>query len=389
VDLAAIPEHSMHQNYQGANLMTSLHKPARRDVVTGLAAAVLSFSLGIAVAPFGAFAQGKTKVGFVYVGPIGDHGWSYQHHQGLEAVKKEFGDKVETTFVENVPEGPDAERVIEQLAQNGNNIIFTTSFGFMNPTIKVAARYPNVKFEHISGFKQADNVATANIRYYEGRYVAGVLAGKLSKSNTVGYIASFPIPEVVMGINAAYLGAKSVNPDVKFKVVWVSTWFDPGKESDAAKALIDQGADVLFQHTDSPAAMKLAEERGVMAVGQASNMQAFGKTAQITAIVNNWAPYYIPRVKAAMDGSWKSGDVWNGLKSGMLSMAAYGPKVTPEAAKAADEAKARIEGGYNVFTGPLNKQDGNAFLKAGEAITDKDLSGMNFYVQGIDGTLPK
>ena len=369
--------------------MTHTHKPARRVVLRAAATAILGLTLGTMTTATAVLAQGKTKVGFVYVGPIGDHGWSYQHHQGLEAVKKEFGDKVETTFVENVPEGPDAERVIEQLAQNGHNIIFTTSFGFMNPTIKVAARYPNVKFEHISGFKQADNVATANIRYYEGRYVAGVLAGKLSKSNTVGYIASFPIPEVVMGINAAYLGAKSVNPNVKFKVVWVSTWFDPGKESDAAKALIDQGADVLFQHTDSPAAMKLAEERGVMAVGQASNMQAFGKTAQITAIVNNWAPYYIPRVKAAMDGSWKTGDVWTGIKSGMLSMASYGPKVTPDAAKAADEAKAKIEGGYHVFTGPLAKQDGSEFLKAGEAISDKDLSGMNFYVQGIDGTLPK
>jgi basic membrane protein A and related proteins len=359
--------------------------PARRAVAQSL---VLT-AIGLGLSPAVVSAQTKTKVGFVYVGPIGDHGWSYQHHQGLEAVKKEFGDKVETTHVENVPEGPDAERVIEQLAQSGHNIIFTTSFGFMNPTIKVAARYPNVKFEHISGFKQADNVATANIRYYEGRYVAGVLAGKLSKSNTIGYIASFPIPEVVMGINAAYLGAKSVNPNVKFKVIWVSTWFDPGKESDAAKALIDQGADVLFQHTDSPAAMKLAEERGVLAVGQASNMQAFGKTAQITAIINNWAPYYIPRVKAAMDGTWKSGDVWNGLKSGMLSMGAYGPKVTPEAAKAADDAKARIEGGAHVFTGPMNKQDGTEFLKAGIAISDKDLSGMNFYVQGIDGTLPK
>jgi basic membrane protein A and related proteins len=369
--------------------MTLSHESARRVVLRAAAVAVLGLTLGTMSVATPALAQGKTKVGFVYVGPIGDHGWSYQHHQGLEAVKKEFGDKVETTFVENVPEGPDAERVIEQLAQNGHSIIFTTSFGFMNPTIKVAARYPNVKFEHISGFKQADNVATANIRYYEGRYVAGVLAGKLSKSNTVGYIASFPIPEVVMGINAAYLGAKSVNPNVKFKVVWVSTWFDPGKESDAAKALIDQGADVLFQHTDSPAAMKLAEERGVMAVGQASNMQAFGKTAQITAIVNNWSPYYVPRVKAAMDGSWKSGDVWTGIKSGMLSMAAYGPKVTPDAAKAADEARVKIEAGYNVFTGPLAKQDGSEFLKAGEAISDKDLSGMNFYVQGIDGTLPK
>jgi basic membrane protein A and related proteins len=322
---------------------------------------------GVATA---AWAQGaKTKVGFVYVGPIGDHGWSYQHHKGLEALKKEFGDKVETT---------------------GNNVIFTTSFGFMNPTLKVAGRAAGTKFEHATGFKQADNVATYNIRFYEGRYVAGVLAGKLSKSNTIGYIASFPIPEVVMGINAAYLGAKSVNPDVKFKIIWVSTWFDPGKEADAAKALADQGADVLFQHTDSPAAMKLAESRGIMAVGQASDMAAFGPNAQITALVNNWGPYYVQRVKAAMDGSWKSGNVWGGLSTGMLTIAPYGKKVTPEAAKLADEAKAKIaSGALHPFTGPLKKQDGTEFLKAGEKMADKDLSGMNFYVQGIDGALPK
>jgi simple sugar transport system substrate-binding protein len=347
-------------------------------------------ALALGLAPHAAQAQGKTKVGFVYVGPIGDHGWSYQHHQGLLAVKKEFGDKVETTHVENVPEGNDAERVIDQLAAQGHTIIFTTSFGFMNPTLKVAAKYPKVKFEHISGFKRADNVATANIRYYEGRYVAGVLAGHASKSGTIGYIASFPIPEVIMGINAAYLGAKSVNPNVKFKIIWVSTWFDPGKEADAAKALIDQGADVLFQHTDSPAAMKTAQERKVFAVGQASNMAAFGKDAQLTALVNNWAPYYVQRVKAAMDGSWKSGDVWAGLGNGMLQIASYGPGVSAAAKAAADAVKDKIaKGEFHPFNGPLKKQDGTEFLKAGEKIKDGDLAGMNFYVQGIEGNLPK
>jgi simple sugar transport system substrate-binding protein len=332
----------------------------------------------------------KTKVGFVYVGPIGDHGWSYQHHQGLLQVKKELGDKVETTHVENVSEGPDAERVIDQLVTAGHDIIFTTSFGFMNPTLKVAERNPKVKFEHISGFKRADNLATSNIRFYEGRYVAGVLAGKMTKSNTIGYIASFPIPEVVMGINSAYLGARSVNPNVKFKIIWVSTWFDPGKEADAAKALADQGADVLFQHTDSPAAMKLAESRGILAVGQASDMAAFGPSAQITAVVNNWGPYYVARVKAAMDGSWRSGDTWGGFSSGMLHMAGYGKKVPADVAKLADEVKAKItKGELHPFTGPLKKQDGTEFLKAGERISDKDLSGMSFYVQGIDGSLPK
>ena len=332
----------------------------------------------------------KTKVGFVYVGPIGDHGWSYQHHQGLQALKKEFGDKLETTHVENVSEGPDAERVIQQLAQSGHNIIFTTSFGYMNPTLKVAKRFPKVKFEHSTGFKRSKNVATYNIRFYEGRYVAGVLAGKMTKSNTIGYIASFPIPEVVMGINAAYLGAKSVNPNVKFKVIWVSTWFDPGKESDAAKALADQGADVLFQHTDSPAAMKLAEQKGISAIGQASNMKSFGPNAQLTALVNNWAPYYISRVKAAMDGSWKSTDTWGGIGAKMLTIAPWGKKVPPDVAKIADKVRDDISSGkFHPFTGPLKKQDGSQFLKAGEVVSDRNLSGMNFYVEGIDGSLPK
>ena len=354
-----------------------------------IAAATVVLAAGAAIT--GAVAQAKkTKVAFVYVGPIGDHGWSYQHHQALLAVQKEFGDKVEATHIENVSEGPDAERVVDQLVQADNDLFFTTSFGFMNPTLKVAARNPKVKFEHVSGFKRADNLATSNIRYYEGRYVAGIMAGKMSKSKTIGYIASFPIPEVVMGINAAYLGAKSVNPDVKFKVIWVSSWFDPGKEADAAKALADQGADVLFQHTDSPAPMKFAEERGILAVGQASNMAAFGPNAQITALVNNWAPYDISRVKAVMDGSWKSGDVWGGLDSGMLTMAPYGKKVPADVAALADAAKAKItKGELHPFTGPLKKQDGTEFLKAGEKIADKDLSGMNFYVQGIDGALPK
>jgi basic membrane protein A and related proteins len=355
-------------------------------LATGLTGAVV----GLAFSATAALAQGKTKVGFVYVGPIGDHGWSYQHHKGLEAVKKEFGDKVETTHVENVAEGPDAERVIDQLAAQGHKLIFTTSFGFMNPTIKVAAKYPDVKFEHISGYKRADNVATANIRYYEGRYVAGILAGKATKSNTIGYIASFPIPEVIMDINAAYLGAKSVNPDVKFKIIWVSTWFDPGKEADAAKALADQGADVLLQHTDSPAAVKFAEERKISAVGQASDMSPFGKNAILTSLVNNWSLHYVRRVKDVMDGTWKTGAVWSGLSTGMLSIAAYGPNVSADAKAAADAAKDKItKGEFHVFTGPLNKQDGTAFLAAGQKIADADLSGMNFYLQGIEGALPK
>ena len=359
----------------------------RRCVVGGMVGAIAALATGLS----GALAQAPPlKVGFVYVGPIGDHGWSYQHHQGLLAVKKEFGDKVETTFVENVPEGPDAERVIDQLASQGHKLIITTSFGFMNPTVKVAAKYPDVKFEHMTGFKQSSNLATANIRYYEGRYVAGILAAKASKTGVIGYIGSFPIPEVVMGINATYLGAKSVNPNIKLKIIWVSTWFDPGKEADAAKALADQGVDIIMQHTDSPAPVKFAEERKIFSVGQASDMKAFGPNAVLTSIVDNWNGYYIGRVKAVLDGSWKSGDVWGGFNTGMLAMGAYGPGVSADSKALADAAKDKIsKGEFHPFTGPLKKQDGSDFLKAGEKIADKDLAGMNFYVEGIDGALPK
>ena len=359
----------------------------RRNMLAALAAAGLALGAGTMVTE----AQlARAKIAFVYVGPVGDHGWTYQHHQGLEALKKEFGARIETTFVENVSEGPDAERVIEQLAAAGNNLIFTTSFGYMNPTVKVAARHPETKFEHATGFKQAPNLATYNARFYEGRYVAGILSAKMTKTNTIGYIGSFPIPEVVMGINAAYLGAKSVNPNIKMKIIWVSTWFDPGKESDAANALIAQGADILMQHTDSPAAMKIAEQKGIFAIGQASNMAAFGPNAQLTSIVDDWNPYYIARVKALLDGTWKSGDVWDGMKEGTVAMAPWSAKVPAEVVKLAETARDGIvKKTLHPFTGPINKQDGSPWLKAGETGSDKDLSSMNFYVEGVDGTLPK
>jgi basic membrane protein A len=349
----------------------------------------VALALGLAMVASGG-AQAQTKVGFVYVGPVGDHGWSYEHNQGRLAVEKEFGDKVKTTYVENVSEGPDAARVIQQLARAGNDIIFTTSFGFMNPTLQVAKRFPKVKFEHATGFKRAANVSTYSARFYEGRHVIGLIAGKMTKTNTVGYIASFPIPEVVRGINAAYLAAKSVNPAVKFKVVWVSTWFDPGKEADAAKALIDQGADVLMQHTDSPAAMQIAEKQGIFAFGQASDMKKFGPNAQLTSIIDDWAPYYIARVKAVMDGTWKSTDTWDGIGPGMVGIAEFSDKIPADvkamAAKARDDIAA---GKLHPFTGPINKQDGSPWLTAGQTAPDGDLAGMNFYVEGIEGSLPK
>jgi len=348
-----------------------------------LAAAALLFSAS-------AFSADPFKVGFVYVGPIGDHGWTYQHNVGRLEVEEAFGDKVQTTIVENVPEGQDAERVIRQLAADGHQLIFTTSFGFMNPTIKVAETFPDVHFEHGTGYKRSDNVATYNARFYEGRYVIGRIAGAMTKSNTIGYIASFPIPEVVRGINSFTMGLRSVNPDAKVKVVWVSTWFDPGKEGDAAKTLVDQGADILTQHTDSPAPLQVAEERGVMAFGQASNMHAFAPNAHLTAIVNNWGPYYVQRTQAAMDGTWSSGDVWDGITAGMIVMAPFNDSSLP--ADVIADAEATVEGiragTLHPFTGPIMDQGGNEVLGAGEVMGDGDMLGMNYFVMGVDGVIP-
>ncbi len=356
-----------------------------KGIMRILAAGAVAAALSVGAAG----AAEKVKVGFVYVGPVGDHGWTYEHDQGRLAVEKAFGDKVETTYVENVSEGPDAARVIQQLAR-GHDIIFTTSFGYMNPTLKVAKRFPKVKFEHATGFKRAPNISTYSARFYEGRTVIGLIAGKMTKTDTIGYIASFPIPEVVRGINAAYLAAKSVNPAVKFKIVWVNTWFDPGKEADAARALIDQGADVLMQHTDSPAAMQISEEKGIFAFGQASDMIKFGPNVQLTSIIDNWGPYYVARVKAVMDGTWNSQDTWDGIGPGMVEMASFSKRIPEDvramAAKARDDIGA---GKLHPFTGPINKQDGSPWLKAGETASDGDLVGMNFYVEGVEGSLPK
>lgn len=348
--------------------------------------AAAAAALALAVVP--AQAE-KLKVGFVYVGPVGDHGWSYQHNQGRLAVEEALGDQVETTFVENVSEGPDAERTIERLAHDGNKLIFTTSFGFMNPTLKVAKKFPDVKFEHATGYKRADNVSTYSARFYEGRYVIGQIAAKMSKTGTVGYIGSFPIPEVVRGINSFMLGAQSVNPDMKVKVVWVNSWYDPGKEADAAKALIDQGADVISQHTDSPAPLQVAEERGIVGFGQASDMIRFAPKAQLTAIVDNWSDYYIARTKAVIDGSWKSEDAWGGFAANMVNMAPY-TNLPEDVVKMAEETAAKIKSGeLHPFAGPITKQDGSEAVPAGQTLGDDVLLGMNWYVKGVDDKLPE
>ena len=338
----------------------------------------------------GAFAQDKFKACFVYVGSKTDGGWTQAHDVGRQEVEKELGDKVETVYLENVPEGPDAERAIERLARSGCGIIFTTSFGFMDPTIAVAEKFPDVKFEHATGYKTAPNVTTYNSRFYEGRYIIGRIAGEVSETGVAGYIASFPIPEVVMGINSFLLGARSVNPDFKLKVVWVNTWFDAGKEADAAKALIDQGVDVITQHTDSTGPMQVAEERGIKAFGQAFDQIEAGPNAQMTAIEDTWGPYYVKQVKAAMDGTWEGGkSTWDGLKDGILSMAPYTNMPDDVKADAEKTEEAIKSGELHPFTGPVNKQDGTVWLKEGEVADDGTLLGMNFYVEGVDDQLPK
>ena len=338
---------------------------------------------------FGASAADKLKVGFIYLGPIGDLGWTYQHDLARQAVVKEFGDKIETTFLENVSEGPDSERSIEQLARAGNKLIFTTSFGYMEPTLKVAKKYPNVHFEHATGYKRDKNMSTYSGRFYEGRYIQGIIAAKMSKAGVLGYIGSFPIPEVISGINATMLGAQTINPNIKVKIIWANSWFDPGKEADAAKALLDQGADVIMQHTDSPAAMQIASERGKLAFGQDSEMIKFGPKAQLTSIMDNWAPYYIARVKAELDGTWKSEDEWGGLKSKMVVMAPY-TNMPDDVKKAAEETEAAIKDGKLFpLKCPAVGQDGKEVeCKGGDHLADEQVLGMNFYVKGIDDKIP-
>ncbi len=346
----------------------------------------LAMALGLTTAQA---ADDPLKVGFIYVGPIGDHGWSYQHHEGLKAVEAAYGDKVKTTFVESVSEGPDAERVIRQLAASGHGLIFTTSFGFMDPTVKVAKQFPKVKFEHATGYKRADNVATYSARFYEGRYIAGQIAGKMSKKGKAGYVASFPIPEVIRGVNAFLLGMQSVNPDAEISVVWVNSWFDPGKEADATKALIAQGADIITQHTDSPAPMQTAANAGIPAFGQASDMHEFGKTAQLTSIIDNWAPYYVARVGAVLDGSWESQDTWDGIQPGMVQMSPYS-NMDYEIAKAAKETEDLIRlSRLHPFAGPIVDRDGKERVAEGETADDGMMATMDFFIKGVIGDLPK
>lgn len=356
---------------------------------TLLASGAAAAALGLTGLP--ALAQdAKTKVGFIFVGPVGDGGWTYQHNEGRLAVEQEFGDTVETMFVESVPEGPDAVRVMTDMALKGANLIFTTSFGYMDQTVEVAAKFPDVKFEHATGFKDAPNLATYSARFYEGRAVQGHIAGHMTKSNVIGYIGSFPIPEVIRGINSSYLAAKAVNPDVQFKIVWAYTWFDPAKEAEAANVLIEQGADVILQHTDSTAPQAAAQAKGdVITFGQASDMAEYAPSPRVSSIIDNWAPYYIDRTRAVIDGTWETHQVWEGIGDGMVKIGEISDAVPAEVKASAEALRDSIGAGEtHPFTGPVNKQDGSAWLAEGETADDGTLLGMDFYVEGIEGDIP-
>jgi len=358
----------------------------RRTLLATGAAAATAATFGLP-----ARAQDPLKVGFVYVGPIGDGGWTYQHDQGRLAVEAEYGDAVETIFQESVPEGADAERVLTQMALSGADLIFTTSFGYMDATNNVAGKFPDVKFEHATGYRRDHpNVATYDARFYEGRAVIGTMAGRMTKTNKIGYIASFPIPEVIQGINSSFLHAKKVNPDVEMVVIWVYTWFDPAKEADAANAMIEQGVDVVMQHTDSTAPLAAAAEaEGVIGFGQASDMAAFAPSPRVASIIDDWAPYYVKRVGQVIDGTWDSGHSWGGMPEGEVVIGEI-TDVVPEDVKAEAEAMiaAITSGAYHPFTGPIKKQDGSAFLAEGEVATDEQLVTMDFYVEGMTGEIP-
>jgi len=338
----------------------------------------------------GAAAQDPLKVGFVYVSPIGDAGWTYQHELGRRALEEALGDRVETKYIENVPEGAESERVIRDLAASGHRLIFTTSFGYMNPTIKVARQFPDVRFEHATGYKRRDNVSTYMARFYEGRYLGGIVAGRMTESNTLGYVAAFPIPEVIRGINAFTLGARSVNPDARVKVIWVNSWFDPGREREAAEALIAQDADVITHHTDSTAPTLVAEERGVHVVAYHSDMSKYGPDAHLTASTHHWSDYYIERAKAVLNGTWESHAVWGGLARGMVVMAPMNPVVPDEVVELVESRKqAIVDGKLHPFTGPINNQAGEVAVPAGETLSDEALLTMDYYVEGILGKLPE
>ena len=336
-----------------------------------------------------AAASEPLKIAFAYVGPVGDAGWTFAHDQGRKAIEAEFGDKVKTMFVEKVPEGPEAERVIRDLVGQGNTLIFGTTFGYMEPMLKVAADNPNVKFEHATGYKTAANMRTYDSRTYEGSYMAGVIAGAMTKTNTLGVVGSIPIPEVIRNINSFTLGAQSVNPNIKTRVVWVNSWFDPPKEAEGAQSLLNQGADVLFQNTDSAAVLQTAEKAGKYAFGWDSDMRLFGPKAHLGSAIINWGPYYVKATREALDGTWSTGSVWWGVKEGAIDLVSISDVVPTDIRAKVDTIRAGLkEGTYNIWKGPIVGQDGKEVLAKDVVADDKFLGGINFYIKGVEGAIP-
>ncbi|WP_308925822.1 BMP family ABC transporter substrate-binding protein [Janthinobacterium sp. J1-1] len=330
-------------------------------------------------------AAAPLNIGFVYISPIGDAGWTTQHDIARKEMEKALGSKITTKYVENVPESADAERVIRDLAQTGSKLVITTSFGYMNPTLKVAKQFPNVKFIHLTGYKTAVNVANTNARFYEGRYLAGVLAAKMSKSHVAGYVAAFPIPEVLQGVNAFTRGMRSVDPKAEVKVVWVNSWFDPGKERDAAITLIGQGADVITHHTDSTAVVQAAEEKGKYAIAYHSDMKKYGPKAQLAAVTHHWGAYYTKQAQAVIDGTWKTSSTWGGIKDGMVKLEGINNSVPAEVKQfVAAREKELVAGTLNPFTGPIKDNDGKVRLEKG-VLDDTALSKMDYFVEGVAG----
>ena len=380
--------------------MTDVQKRAllKLAALTAVAAAALvgcgkKEEAAPAAAPAAAAPAAKAeplKIAFAYVGPVGDGGWTFAHDNARKALEKEFGDKIQTSFVENVPESADAERVIRDMAGQGNKLIFGTTFGYMETMLKVAPDFKDVKFEHATGYKSAENMRTYDSRTYEGAYMAGVIAGKMTKSNTLGVVASVPIPEVVRNINAFTLGAQSSNPKVKTKVVWVNEWFNPPKETEAATSLINGGADVLFQNTDSPAVLKTAESKGKRAFGWDSDMTAYGPKAHLGSAVINWGPYYIKATKDALEGKWTGGTAsWWGVKEGAIDIVSIASDVPAETqAKVEEVKKGLADGSFAIWKGPITDNTGKVQIAKDTVADDKFLGGLNFYVKGVEGKVP-
>ena len=336
--------------------------------------------------PAKAEAADALKAAFIYVGPIGDLGWTWEHDRGRKMLEAELGGKVETTYIESVPEGPDAARVIRQYAQQGHKVIFATSFGYMDPMVEVAQDFGDAYFEHCSGYKTAPNMSTYFGRMYQPRYLSGIVAGKMTEANVIGYVAAFPIPEVIRGINAFTLGARSVNPDVQVRVVWTSTWFDPVKEREAAVALLDAGADIIAQHQDTTEPQKAAQERGLLSVGYDSDMRGFVGDSVLVSPVWNWGSYYVDTAKAILDGSWKTHQYWGGLKDGIVQLSDFSPKVPQEIrAMVAAKQQAILDGTWDVFHGPVTDQGGKEVVAGGGKMTDAEMLNMSFFVDGVIG----